>query len=185
MNHPFLIGTKVYLRPLERGDARQLTPWINDPEVTRTMLIYRPMSLQQEEEYLDKIAKSDGFHLAIVVRETDTHIGGAGLHDIDWKNRQCGFGILIGAKEEWGKGYGAEATQLLVDFAFATLNLHRVWLHVYEYNQRGIRCYEKIGFRKEGTLRQSRYHDGKYWDTITMAILRPEWDERRRHSAAS
>jgi RimJ/RimL family protein N-acetyltransferase len=180
MIDPFRIGSKIYLRPIERDDARHMTPWINDPEVTRTLLVYRPMSLSQEEEYLDKLAKNDEIHLAIVIRESDKLIGGAGLHDIDWKNRQCGFGIFIGAKEEWGKGYGTEATKLFVDLAFGTLNLHRIWLHVYDYNQRGIHAYEKVGFRREGVLRQSRYHDGRYWDTISMAILRPEWDQLPR-----
>jgi RimJ/RimL family protein N-acetyltransferase len=117
--------------------------------------------------------------LAIALRESDKLIGGTGLHDLDWTNRHSGFGIFIGDKEEWGKGYGTQATQLVIDFAFARLNLHRVWLHVYEYNERGIRAYEKVGFQKEGILRQSRYFDGKYWDTIVMSILRPEWEARR------
>jgi [ribosomal protein S5]-alanine N-acetyltransferase len=179
MIHPFLIGDQIYLRPLEPGDARQITPWVNDPEVTCNLLIYKPMSLCQEEEYLQKRTKDGAVVLGIALRASDRLIGSAGLHDIDYKNGQCNFGILIGAKEEWGKGYGTQATRLFVDFAFRTLNLHRFWLHVYEYNVRAIRVYEKVGFQKEGTLRQARYHDGRYWDTHVMAILRHEWDARR------
>ena len=175
MIHPFLVGDKIYLRPLERDDARVITPWINDPEVTCNLLIYRPMSLHQEEEYLEKLGKSEDVPLGIVLRDGDRLIGSAALHNIDYKNGQCSFGIVIGVKEEWGKGHGTEATRLFVDFAFRTLNLHRVWLHVYEYNARAIRAYEKVGFQREGTLRQSRYHDGRYWNTLTMGILRSEW----------
>src|SRR5262245_10223627 len=131
MIHPFLIGDQIYLRPLEPGDARQMTPWVNDPEVTCNLLIYKPMSLHQEEEYLQKLTKDGAIALGIVLRISDRLIGCAGLHDIDYKNGQCSFGILIGAKEEWGKSYGTEATRLFVDFAFRTLNLHRFWLHVY------------------------------------------------------
>ena len=67
------------------------------------------------------------------------------------------------------------ATFLLVRHAFETLNLNRVWLHVYEDNPRAVRVYEKVGFKKEGVLRQESFRHGRYWDTITMAVLREEW----------
>src|SRR5206468_7752591 len=82
--------------------------------------------------------------------------------------------------QHWGKGYGTEATRLMVQYAFDTLNLNRVWLHVLEYNERGIRCYEKVGFKKEGLLRQEHFRDGRYWDTHLVAILRDEWLAHRR-----
>jgi RimJ/RimL family protein N-acetyltransferase len=63
----------------------------------------------------------------------------------------------------------------MVGYAFETLNLNRIWLNVYEYNQRGVRAYEKVGFRREGVLRQDTFRDGRYWDTIAMAVLREEW----------
>jgi RimJ/RimL family protein N-acetyltransferase len=91
------------------------------------------------------------------------------------ENRHTSFGIVVGDKTEWGKGYGSEATQLMVGHAFETLNLNRVWLRVFEYNARGIRAYEKVGFKKEGVLRQDRFQDGRYWDTFAMAILRDEY----------
>jgi [ribosomal protein S5]-alanine N-acetyltransferase len=180
MKNPFLIGTKIYLRPLEREDAQQCLAWFNHPEITRWLLLYRPINLRAEEEFIDKALQSEhDLVLGIAVQTTDRLIGGTGLHQIDFKNRNAGFGISIGAKEEWGKGFGTEATRLMVLYAFETLNLHRVWLHVYEYNARGIRTYEKVGFRKEGVLRQDTYREGRYWDTIVMAILREEWDDRK------
>jgi RimJ/RimL family protein N-acetyltransferase len=176
MKNAFLIGTKIYLRPLEREDAKQCAAWFNHPEITRTLLIYRPISLHGEEEFIDKALQSEhDLLLGIAIQGSDRLIGGTGLHQIDFKNRHAGFGIAIGDKEEWGKGYGTEATRQMIQHAFATLNLNRVWLHVFEYNQRGIRTYEKVGFRREGVLRQETYREGRYWDTIVMAILREEW----------
>jgi RimJ/RimL family protein N-acetyltransferase len=181
MQNPFLIGTKIYLRPLEREDAKQCVSWFNHPEITRTLLTYRPINLRAEEEFLDKALQSEhDLVLGIVVQGTDRLIGGTGLHQMDFKNRQAGFGITIGEKVEWGKGYGTEATDLMVQHAFETLNLNRVWLRVYEYNPRGIRVYEKVGFQKEGVLRQESYREGCYWDTIVMAILRQDWDARKK-----
>jgi RimJ/RimL family protein N-acetyltransferase len=179
VKNPFLIGAQIYLRPLERGDAPLFVSWINDPEVRHTLLRYWPLSLQAEEEFLDKLNRSEhDLALGIAVRQTDRLIGAAGLHQIDYRNRHTSFGILIGEKGEWGKGYGTEATALMVRYAFETLNLNRVWLHVYEDNQRGIRSYEKVGFLKEGVLRQENYRAGRYGNTLTMAILRDEWQAR-------
>jgi len=81
-----------------------------------------------------------------------------------------------GEKAEWSKGYATEATHLLIGHAFETLNLNRVWLHVYDKNPRALRAYEKVGFKKEGVLRQDHYREGRYWNTIVMAILREEWE---------
>ncbi len=175
MVNPFLIGTNVYLRPLDRGDAPAFVSWLNDPEVSRYLLVYRPMTLAVEEEFLSRLNRDDDLVLGLVLRDGDRLIGGIGLHNIDQRCRRASFGILIGDKAAWGKGYGSEATRLMLRHAFETLNLNRVWLHVYEYNQRGIRAYEKVGFRREGVLRQDTFRDGRYWDTIAMAVLREEW----------
>ena len=176
MKNPFLIGASIYLRPLERSDAPMVQTWINDPEVARTLTRYRPVNLQNEEEFIDKLTHGeDTLPLVIVVKETDRPIGVMGLHQIDFKNRHACFGILLGEKEEWVKGYGTEATSLIVRHAFETLNLNRVWLYVHEYNQRGVRAYEKAGFRLEGRLRQDVFRGGRYWDTLVMGVLRDEW----------
>ena len=180
MKNPFLIGTRIYLRPLDQADAPLLQPWMNDAEVTRNLRAYRPFSLRDEEAFIDRIAKDEhAVAFGIVLRETDRLIGTTGLHDLQFRNRHAQFGISLGDKNEWGKGYGTEATRLVVRYAFETLNLNRVWLHVYEDNRRGIRCYEKASFKQEGVLRHDIYRDGRYGNTIVMGILRAEWDATR------
>jgi RimJ/RimL family protein N-acetyltransferase len=145
--------------------------------VTRNSLAYRPISLEAEETFLEGfLQRETDVHVMIVIRETDRPIGTAALH-LENTPHQARFGIAIGAKYEWGKGYGTEATGLILDYAFATLNLHRVWLHVFEYNEAGRRTYEKVGFRQEGVHRKSHFSEGRYWDT--MAILQEEWQFRR------
>jgi RimJ/RimL family protein N-acetyltransferase len=181
MKNPFLIGSKVYLRPLEREDAAVFVPWVNDPEVTRTLLLSRPMNLRAEEQFIERLYQDEEqVILGIVRRDEDRLIGSAGLHHIRHKDRHTGFGIVIGDKESWDKGYGSEATALLVRHAFDTLNLNRVWLHVFEENTRAIRTYEKVGFRREGVLRQDHYRDGRYGNTLVMGLLREEWEAARR-----
>lgn len=183
MKNPFLIGEKIYLRPLEREDAPTFLPWVNDQEVLATLLLYRPQNLQTELDFIERMYKSDtDIVLGIAVKGSDKLIGSTALHQIDWKNRHCMFGILIGDKSEWDKGYGTEATQLMTEYAFSVLNMNRVWLGVYEYNQRGIRAYEKAGFVQEGTLRQAHYHGGRFFDVIVMGLLRSEWEAQRQRS---
>ncbi len=185
MQSPFLIGPTVYLRPLEKADAPTLAPWFNDAEVSRYMLTVRPTSLAAEQAF---IAGLNGNPmeptLAIIVRETDRLIGTTGLFRTDVRHRYAMFGIGIGDKSAWGKGYGTEATRLLVQYAFESLNLNRVCLEVFEYNPRGIRAYEKAGFRVEGRLRQDCYREGRYWDTVVMGVLREEWELLKRPAEA-
>jgi RimJ/RimL family protein N-acetyltransferase len=186
MRNPFLIGPTVYLRPLEREDAPVVQAWINDPEVTRTLRMHRPVSLRAEETILDRISQStEDVALMIVRRDVDQPVGVTGFHKLDFKNRHAEFGIAVGDKQTWGMGLGTEATFLMVQYAFETLNLNRVALQVYEYNVRGLRAYEKVGFRQEGVLRQENYREGRYWDTILMAILRQEWDEAKARFLAA
>jgi len=189
VKNPAMAGRAVYLRPIERPDAEDFQTWLNDPEVTRNILVYRPITREEEIRFAERAASgADAGEavFAIVRKRGDLLIGTTGLHAIDWHRRMACFGIEIGRKELWGKGYGTEATALMVAYAFRQLNLNRVWLEVIEYNERGIGAYERVGFRLEATLRQDSYRDGRYWDVRHMGILRAEWEraEARRTKAA-
>ena len=181
MQNPFLVGEKLYLRPLERGDAAQLSTWINNREVTRFLKPHRPVNLQSQEEFIEHSRKSTSdVVFGVVAKDNDRLIGCTGLHDFDQVNRHCFLGILIGDTTNWGKGYGTEAIRLVTKYAFESLNFNRVWLHVYDFNERGIKAYEKVGFKREGVLRQHTYREGRYHDVLSMAILRSDWDEAQR-----
>jgi [ribosomal protein S5]-alanine N-acetyltransferase len=176
MKNPIVIGDKVYLRPLERDDAVTVQPWVNDPEMTRYMLVYRPMDLVSEEQFIERVNRNEtDVVFGVARREDDVLIGVSGLHQIHWKNRNAHFGIGIGDKSCWNQGLGTQTTALVMQYAFDTLNLHRVTLHVFEYNPRAVRVYEKLGFQKEGLLRQENFREGRYWDTIVMGLLCEDW----------
>jgi RimJ/RimL family protein N-acetyltransferase len=97
------------------------------------------------------------------------------LHNLEYENRRAMLGIVIGAKAYWGRGYGADAIRTILGWAFGYLNLNRVYLTVYGYNQRAIRCYQKCGFQQEGIMRQAHYIDGQYSDEWMMGILQNEF----------
>ncbi len=182
MQNPFLMGEQIYLRALEEADAPHYVRWLNDTEVNRTLMAGSfPLNLLKEQEYIRKLYTDQrGLNLAIILKDGDRHIGSTGLHDIQQVHRNATFGIVIGEKDCWGRGYGTEAARLMVWHGFHTLNLNRISLNVYDFNVRGIRAYEKAGFQKEGVLRQAMYAEGTYHDILVMGILREEWEEARR-----
>jgi RimJ/RimL family protein N-acetyltransferase len=93
-----------------------------------------------------------------------------------WVSGTAWVGIGIGDPDYWGKGYGTDALRLLVGFGFGQLNLRRISLNVFGYNQRAVKSYLKCGFKEEGRLRQWMLRGGERHDLIFMGILREEWD---------
>ena len=184
MQRPYLIGTHVYLRPLEPADASRFASWLNDTRVTRTLRYRRPITDADELAFIEGPGKDNGdVRLGIVLKRGDRLIGSAGLMRVDWQARSAGYGIHIGMPSEWGKGYGTEVTRMIVAHAFDSMNLNRVWLEVHVTNLSAIHAYEQAGFRHEGTQRQAVYREGGYRDMLMMAILREEWEAARKPSA--
>jgi RimJ/RimL family protein N-acetyltransferase len=176
MKNAFIIGETVYLRPLELDDLHLCQKWMNDPQVRRFISPVHPLNQLAEKAFLEELHKRpEDIILAIVLQNGDRHIGNTGFHNMNHVDRMAEFGIVIGETDCWQKGCGTETTRLMVDYGFNTLNLHRIYLRVHADNPRGEAVYEKVGFRREGLMRQARFHDGRYHDVILMGILREEF----------
>jgi RimJ/RimL family protein N-acetyltransferase len=177
-----IIGKRIRLRGVERKDLPLFVEWLNDPEVIKGLSINLPLSSKDEEGWFEKLSElpPEEKPLAIEIKEGNTWrlIGNSSLFNISLINRCAEVGIFIGDKKEWGKGYGTETMLLLLKHGFGTLNLHRIFLRVYENNPQAIRTYEKVGFKHEGRLREDRYYQGNYYDTLIMSMLRNEWLSR-------
>ena len=171
-------GDKVALGPHRRDLLPLYQRWINDFEVTRTLGVdMRPMTWEAEEAWYDRASRGERDVLfTIYERATMRAIGNTGLHEIDHHHRTATFGILIGEKDCWGKGYGTETARLMLDYAFTALSLHNILLTVASYNERGIRAYLRAGFREIGRRRESRRMGGQASDTIYMDCLATEFE---------
>lgn len=178
---PRLVGDRVELRPGTVADAPGLVELLHDPEVRRltgTPGQPRPGTLQRAEEwYRASASADDGLVLAIVERAGNTYVGEVTLSDLDVHNRSCSFRIALVGPRAFGRGYGTEATALILGHAFAEVGLHRVELVVYATNPRARHVYERAGFVYEGTKRDALYWDGTWIDAHELAILASDWEK--------
>lgn len=171
-------GRLVVLRPREMSDLDRYHAWINDREVTRFLVMRYPFSLAAEEAWLAQRGSAPmGYsNVGFAIDTKDgVHIGSIDFHRASAEDRAARLGIMIGDKAHWSKGYGTDAMRTLLRFGFEEMNLNRIDLTVDERNARAIACYRKCGFVEEARLRQDRYAEGAYHDTLIMAILREEW----------
>jgi RimJ/RimL family protein N-acetyltransferase len=175
---PRITAERVYLRPAERDDLPRFVRWFADAEVARHLAARAPFSLAMEEKWfegmLERQGKTDYLFVACLLTD-GRPLGTVGLHGLDLENGNAEFGIAIGEKDEWDKGYGTEALQAICDFGFGALRLERIDLHVYADNTRAQRSYEKAGFRVEGRMRNAHFAEGRHTDVLVMAMLRDEW----------
>lgn len=175
-----LTGNRIILREYRQEDFAYMRKWVNDYEITKYLsdLFIYPQSVKDTESFLNSMIEGrpnmKGF--VIAHKDTEEYIGQLDLAKIDWPSRVATIGVVIGTKENLGKGYGTEAIKLLQEFAFNKLNLNKLELQVRAFNERAISCYKKCGFIEEGRIRENFYVDGKYTDTIHMGLLKTEWD---------
>jgi RimJ/RimL family protein N-acetyltransferase len=175
---PIIRGDRVYLRPAERSDIATFVRWLNDAETSVYLSAYAPLSNAMEERWFEDILARQGqdayFFVACLLADSRP-IGTVSLFRIDRTNGNAGVGIMIGEKDLLGQGLGSAAMNAIVDFGFGMLRLERIWLDVYDFNERARRMYDRIGFSLEGSRRHGAYRHGKYIDEQLMSILRDEW----------
>jgi RimJ/RimL family protein N-acetyltransferase len=170
-------GRTIVLRRHHARNVAAFTRWYADPEVARlTRYQDGPMRPDEVRRFFEaRVAGPGSLALAIHLRGSDRLIGTCAFSQLDGDNGSALFHITIGEPDCWGKGYGSEATALMLEHAFGTLGLHRVGLAVFAFNERAIRAYTKLGFTVEGRAREAIWRSGRFSDEIQMSMLEPEW----------
>ncbi|WP_420641300.1 GNAT family N-acetyltransferase [Candidatus Leptofilum sp.] len=176
LTKPILTGECIVLRPITVDDAAAMFASLADEESMRLTGTQQTFTFEQVRQHCQRIAQADDrVDYAITLKDDPTYLGEVVLNEIDWHNRSASFRIALASKTLFGKGYGTEATQLIVDFGFQTLKLHRIELEVYDFNPRAQHIYEKVGFKKEGVRRDVLLWNGRYQNAIIMSILEDEY----------
>lgn len=168
-------GEKVCLRAYKEEDIKKALQFINDKELMKnlTTKIPFPMTLWEEEEFIksQKSNQKGEYKFAIEDLEAKKYIGGCGINDVNWLTRVATVGIMIGDKDYWGKGYGSDAMQVLIKFIFEDMNMRKIRLSAFSFNERALKCYTKCGFEIEGVLKDEIFKDGKYYDEMILSIF--------------
>jgi RimJ/RimL family protein N-acetyltransferase len=182
-----IVGKLVALGPFVRDDLALYHRWINDFEVTRYYLdTPRPQTLEERVAWYERMSASDPDNIDFLIYELATMrpIGRVGLEDISYQHRHASFGLLIGEKECWGRGYGTEATRLTLDYGFRLLGLHNIMLSVSSANTAAIRAYTRAGFHVIGARREYRREGDSVLNNIFMDCLATEFDRAGLPGAA-
>jgi RimJ/RimL family protein N-acetyltransferase len=181
-----LEGSRVTLRRHVPENLAAFRRWYSDPEIARLARYQEaPMRPDEIERFFAaRVVGDDALAMAIHELSTDRLVGTCAFSQLDGDNGSALYHITIGEKDAWGRGYGTEATRLMLDHAFGTLGLHRIALFVFEFNERAIRAYRRCGFVIEGRARESIYRDGRWWDELAMSVLERDWRQLREDATA-
>lgn len=179
-------GQDVRLGPIDHEkDPEVESRWTHNSEFMRLMEMgpARPMSaamIKKQYEKLEKQIEEDKnmYYFTIRAREDDRLIGKASIERIEWSNGNAFLRVGIGAAEDRRKGFGTQALNMLLRFAFGELNLFRLGAVVPEYNAGAIALLQKAGFVQEVCRRKSLERDGRRWDLYVSGLLSEEWQAR-------
>lgn len=174
-----LQGQKICLRPFQMQDADVLWDSVHNPYFNKLTGTHATFTRDMIDRYIDnQIQADDDSRASFIIEPLDNPrpVGEVVINDIDPDNHSGNIRISLFHEEDLNKGYGSEAIKLMVDYGFRELSLHRISLGVYNFNPRAIHVYEKIGFKREGVMRDALYWDGEYVDEIAMSVLSHEWN---------
>ncbi|PLS15933.1 GNAT family N-acetyltransferase [Bacillus sp. M6-12] len=182
----FLEGERVYLRPISIDDAESYFTKLFHAETRKLTGTQKSFTREFIYDYVDRKTKDPTSLLFIIALcDDDSVIGDIAIQDVDSMNRNANIRISIDEAAHQGKGYGKEAMNLMLDYGFGILNLHRIELNVFSYNERAARVYEQLGFTKEGVQRDALYYNHQYHDSIMMSILEDEYRKKRGISSVN
>ncbi|WP_246941528.1 GNAT family N-acetyltransferase [Bacillus pinisoli] len=175
----------IKLEYFNQDDFHQLKSWVTSPEFNVQWsgdYFQFPLEDEQLSKYIKGVntPESNTYIFKVIDIESGTSIGHIALSKIDRKHLSARVGkVLVGDPSYRGKGIGEQMIREVLHFAFDQLQLHRVCLGVFDFNEGAIACYEKAGFQKEGLLRDYRKVGQEYWSIWEMSILEDEWRSQK------
>jgi RimJ/RimL family protein N-acetyltransferase len=169
-------GKKVGLRAIEKEDLSYLRDWRNVPSFRKHFREVRELSLTDQEAWFESLQRTKHINYMFIVVDLQTNkpIGAAGLLYINWTIRSGDFSFYIGEDEMYigNDGKAKEAAQLLIDYGFKNLNLHKIWMELYEFDSEKINFFmNEFKFKQDGLLRDNCFEDGKYWNSLIISLL--------------
>ena len=179
MNRSFLNRALVTLRPVGPDDVDDILSWVNDPEVVGNLAAFsgKPLTRADELAWIERVQASETERVfSVLAAEDGRYLGQVGINQIFWRSRVGRLSVVIARRGEMGRGFGSAAIARVLDVAFHDLRLHKMWLMVFEHNTRSLRTYTRLGFQREGLLREEYFHEEDWHNMVRMSLLDREWD---------
>lgn len=177
-NNLILEGNAVTLRSITLEDAgSEYLSWLNDGEVTSGLeTVAVPYTLNMLRDYITNIvADGNAFMFMVIEKKSGRPIGTAKVHNINKKNGTCNLGLMIGDKNSWGRGYGQDAYNTAIEFAFMQLGIRKIWEMAHANNAASLSMCKRAGFVEEGRLKEQVFSEGKYIDKVLLGLFAENW----------
>ena len=171
---------RLILQPVSEKHCNETyLSWLQDPETNKFLesRLYKH-SIDTIKDFVKQASNSNSLFLAIQLKDGIKHIGNIKIDGIHPIHQTAEYGILMGDKSEWGKGYAKEASIAVIDYCFNQLNIRKITLGVIPENKNALALYKKLGFSIEGILKKQNLYGGAYYDAIRMALFKDEWEAR-------
>ncbi len=166
-------GKKILLRPMTEEDTENIVRWRNEAFVRKNFIYQKPFTAEGHKQWTETMVDTGRVIQFIICTMEKKPVGSVYLRDIDRVHNKAEYGIFIGEEEALSKGYGSEAAELMIRYAFEELHLHKLYLRVLAGNERARKSYEKAGFVQEGYFKEDVLLPDGYRDVIFMGILNP------------
>ena len=167
-------GEQIYLRPITVEDTDDVLRWRNAPHVVKNFIYRKPITREEHLAWLEqKVFVGKVVQFIICDKKTDQPLGSVYIQNIEEEHRKAEEGIFIGEAEGFGRGIGSEAAKLMVEYAFHTLQLHKLSARVLSFNTASIRMHEKAGYVQESYLHDELFLDGRFEDLVFLGIINP------------
>jgi len=178
---PFIEGETIDLVAENSKWANLICKWRNDPKVRQYARNMWPQTLEEVKKWFEPLPDKQMREFIVFTvyhKEAKQPIGRIGFSRIDWVSRNANLFLIIGEHEYWGKGIAGEASRLMINYGFTELNLHKIIAGAFTPNKRSLRAAEKLGFEKEGVLKEEMYIDGQYHDAHRFALFKRDWKRK-------
>jgi len=180
-----ITGKLTGLRAVETSDLEQLKHWRNLPSFRRNFREVRELNNDNQQKWFQLLQNNAArdYMFSIVDLKDNSLIGACGLLYINWMIRSADFSFYIGKDEHYidDKGYAEDAVNLLVNYGFNNLNLHKIWMELYEFDNKKLDFFRnKFNFKIDGTLRDNCFEDGRYWNSHIISLLREEFEMNKK-----
>jgi len=162
---------KFELKKIRKEDLKQIVKWRNDSEIIRFNTQFFLLNMELQKKWFEEITKKNSKSKMFVFKYGKEIVGIGGLIHYDYQNKSADIAIILGEKKIRGKGFGTRGLEMLVEYGFKQMKLHRIGADIFEYNKVSLKLFEKLEFKKELEMRDYLWRNGKWWKVYTYSRI--------------